>query len=249
MTLRLSLALLAGLYGCAAGVEEPSGAAAAGPGADGAHVDGGDGDSTAGGATDDDSPDASDNGGADGSTDGAVDDGTEDPSDGCDPGLADCDGDASNGCERNTDELGPCLPADNCTPLVHDGRQYYFCPDALGWDDARAACQLQTGGDLVQIDDKAEDDFVIATISANSWVGGSDSNAEGQWFWLPDSGPQFWSGDANGAPVTSAYTNWGSGEPNDAGDQDCQLASKENAVWDDQSCSLQLAYVCEVAAP
>ena len=83
----------------------------------------------------------------------------------CNDGWADCDGSAANGCERNVDPpsmggLGPCLPDAGCTQFSYDGRDYSFCPNGRTWSDARSRCQLQLLGDLVHVNDAAEEAFV-----------------------------------------------------------------------------------------
>ena len=37
----------------------------------------------------------------------------------------------------------------------------------------------------------------------------------------PESGTQFWSGLSGGSTVGGNYANWGTGEPNDSGGEDC----------------------------
>ena len=261
MKFGLCLVLVSGLFGCAAGVQGSD------KGQPSPQSSESDSDGANGGMNASDSMDASDgpsvdhDGGARASSDAGTDadrrDGSADAAaaDACDPGWADCDGDTVNGCERDTDSLGPCLPQPDCVFLDHDGRDYYFCPGALSWAAARANCRLQTNGDLVAVDDAAENAFLQTNLTGDAWLGSSDARLEGEWHWLPDDsgtadGPQFWAGDAGGSAVGGAYANWGSGEPNDAADQDCGLISRDNGgVWDDQSCGIELGYICEISVP
>ncbi len=168
--------------------------------------------------------------------------------DSCDAGWDDCDGDVVNGCERNVDSpamggLGPCLPDSGCVHQSYNGQDYYFCPTARTWDDARAHCQQQLLGSLLHINDADENAFVQSQLLADSWIGGTDSMTEGVWLWGND-GSQFWMGQSGGTALQ--YANWNSGEPNDYnGAEDCAEIFT-NGLWNDQPCSSTHAFVCEV---
>jgi len=81
----------------------------------------------------------------------------------------------------------------------------------LLWPDAQAAA-LVLGGNLVTVNDAAENAFLLETFGASAisatppegglislWLGLNDAAQEGQFVW------------ADGAPIT--YTNWVPGEP------------------------------------
>ena len=78
------------------------------------------------------------------------------------------------------------------------------------------------------------------------WLGGSDSNVEGEWRWVegPEGledggiGRQFWQGKGSGSAgyaVNDSFTNWnGTGEPNDNNsDEDALQILSTNGLWND----------------
>lgn len=166
----------------------------------------------------------------------------------CDAGWADCDGTAANGCERDihavgSGGLGPCLPDASCSKASTAGHDYYFCPIARTWSDARSKCQLQLQGDLAHINDATEDAFIKAHISASNWVGSTDAAIEGLWTWADNRVP-FWRGTAGGTALNSLYVNWASGEPNGSGNCGQFYTSGQ---FDDADCASMLPFVCEVS--
>ncbi|HEX2678417.1 MAG TPA: lectin-like protein, partial [Polyangiales bacterium] len=168
----------------------------------------------------------------------------------CNAGFLDCDQVVANGCERDGNVQGPCMPDSNCTQKTFGGHTYYFCQNDSSWSAARAKCQLQLGGDLTEITSSGENAFVQGnlTASANAWIGASDSDLEGLYEWMNEGVP-FW---RNGASVLGGYASWSSGEPSaSASADDCVeiYAGGTNAgKWNDTACSTLKDFVCEVAA-
>jgi hypothetical protein len=166
----------------------------------------------------------------------------------CETDWADCDGVAANGCERDvrpvaSGGLGPCLPDTGCTQASTGGHDYYFCPTARTWADARSHCQVQLRGDLAQLADAAEDTFVRSRTPAISWIGDTDSAIEGLWVWANNRVP-FWKGTASGSAQNALYSNWASGEPNASGNCGVLYTSGQ---FDDANCNSTLSFVCEVS--
>ena len=166
----------------------------------------------------------------------------------CESNWADCDGLSANGCERDVRSvasggLGPCLPDGNCSKASNAGHDYYFCPIARTWSDARAKCRQQLRGDLAQIADATENVFIRSRISAISWIGDTDSAAEGLWIWA-NNGVPLWRGTTNGSALNGQYSSWASGEPNGSGDCGAFYTSGQ---FDDANCNSTLAFVCEVS--
>jgi hypothetical protein len=164
---------------------------------------------------------------------------------GCDANYADCDGTAANGCERDVRTpanggLGPCLPDTSCVKSTSGTHEYYVCPTARTWTDARSRCQLQTRGDLVQIQDANEDTFVKGKIGASVWAGHNDSAHEGTWVWSRSNVP-FWR-SGTGA-IASRYANWSPSEPNNSGNCGVFYTSGQ---FDDSVCTNTMPFVCEV---
>lgn len=160
----------------------------------------------------------------------------------CNADWADCDGNPGNGCEQQVSVVGPCLPDDTCERRLFGQRGYFVCQDARSWDEAQARCRGQLYGDLVRIDDAAEQAFVQGEIAGPIWIGGSDAGSEGQWRWS-DNGMRFWQGDAGGMATGGAYAKWDAGEPNGSGN--CQQMYADG-TWDDTVCAGMLGYVCEL---
>ncbi|MCC6323144.1 MAG: VCBS repeat-containing protein [Phycisphaerales bacterium] len=90
-------------------------------------------------------------------------------------------------------------------PFVNpaNGHRYYLLSSS-DWTSARAFA-LSIGGDLVTINDAAENAFVVSTfgpLATRLWIGLSDAASEGQFAWC------------SGQTPLPAYTNWEPGEPN-----------------------------------
>jgi hypothetical protein len=128
------------------------------------------------------------------------------------------------------------------------GHYYQLVTSAVSWDDARAAAEANTfrgmQGHLATITSQAENDFVRGLIPATEipgyavWLGGSDAGHEGQWQWT--------SGTEAGQDV--GYTNWNSGEPNNAGGGEDSLEMYGfglSGLWNDQPATSLRYYVVE----
>ncbi len=55
-------------------------------------------------------------------------------------------------------------------------------------------------------------------------------------------------GPDNGVSLTSAYTNYAVGEPNNSGNEDC-LIQLTNGVWNDVLCSQSYGFIVEYECP
>ncbi|HTV22601.1 MAG TPA: C-type lectin domain-containing protein [Polyangiaceae bacterium] len=110
---------------------------------------------------------------------------------------------------------------------------YRLTADTAVWLDARAACQ-SWGGDLVQIESAAEDDFLTARLTVDVWIGLSDRETEGTMLWVDASAPVF--------------THWGNAQPDDFNAQeDCgEKRVGDAGGWNDRPCDGEpQAYLCE----
>lgn len=66
------------------------------------------------------------------------------------------------------------------------------------------------------------------------WLGCTDEAEEGHWRWMSDDNALFYS---NGGASDGHYTNWGNGEPNNAGgSEDCAIMSVAG-TWVDDNCN------------
>jgi hypothetical protein len=125
------------------------------------------------------------------------------------------------------------------------GHLYEYVSSTLTWGGAKTAAEGRSkygaSGYLATITSQAENDFVSARLLNAGWMGASDSASEGVWRWVtgPENGTQFCSGNNPCSPVSNRYTNWNTGEPNDAGgNEDCgQFLAGGTGRWNDLPCS------------
>ena len=118
--------------------------------------------------------------------------------------------------------------------FVRGESSYQLTPFKMTWQQAQAYAE-QLGGNLVTINDAAEEDWLQQTYGTDLtfWSGFNDIAAEGNWQW------------ASGQQVT--YTNWAPGEPNNAGNQDWGTFNWGAAdQWDDNSAATELFGVIEI---
>uniref|UniRef100_K1QR35 C-type lectin domain family 10 member A n=1 Tax=Magallana gigas TaxID=29159 RepID=K1QR35_MAGGI len=110
----------------------------------------------------------------------------------------------------------------------------------LSWNDASMKC-LMSGSKLVEIETKAENDFLTTTLpnfkaGEAYWTGGKDDVTEGLWVWISSG-------------VTFGFLNWNQGEPNDAGGiEDCLQLYKRRGrktYWNDNYCERSFNFICE----
>lgn len=126
-----------------------------------------------------------------------------------------------------------------------DNRCYAPTDLAATYDEAAALCAARGAGfRLAEIGSAAENDFVARVIGTGEfWLGATDLASEGVWVW-DGSGTRFWSGGPTGAPEPGVYTNFETGEPNDAGGSDC-LRMITGGAWRDINCGQEYPAVCE----
>ncbi|MEM6448676.1 MAG: LamG-like jellyroll fold domain-containing protein, partial [Cyanobacteria bacterium P01_D01_bin.105] len=107
--------------------------------------------------------------------------------------------------------------------IYHNGSYYLLSSNDLTWEEAQAQAE-SIGGNLVTINDAAEEAWLHTTFSASGelWIGLTDKSVEGQFEW------------ASGEAVT--YTNWSPNEPNDSGaGEDYAIFNRAGTQqWDDR---------------
>ncbi|KAG1946365.1 ladderlectin [Pimephales promelas] len=107
---------------------------------------------------------------------------------------------------RNANRLGADDLARRCpTTWTKLGlRCYKVIPDPTNWITAERNCQ-SLGANLASVRNKLENKFMLSLLpsTTRTWIGGHDAVQEGHWLW--SDGTVF------------LYTNWWSGEPNNAG--------------------------------
>lgn len=141
-------------------------------------------------------------------------------------------------CDGLTDEASPAnASCQGCALVTEGSHAYYVCPQMLSWDAAQAHCTL-FAADLVQVEDQAEQDFLLAQAltGPSVFIGLNDIEVEDQFVWVDGSAPGF--------------TAWGEGEPNDAlRGEDCTQLALATGLWNDIACATAAAFVCESVAP
>jgi hypothetical protein len=79
-------------------------------------------------------------------------------------------------------------------------------------------------------------DFAVTVAfgiqNADWWIGLNDRAAEDTFVWT------------DGSPVD--FTQWGAGEPNNSGDEDCVHLSSGSGDWNDLFCGQQNPYICRL---
>jgi Lectin C-type domain/PEP-CTERM motif len=85
--------------------------------------------------------------------------------------------------------------------FYYGGNEYFLTNQAGSWTNSQSEAQT-AGGNLVTINDAAEQNWLVNTFGNNQlfWIGFTDQAQEGNFQWI------------SGEPVT--YTNWSGGEPN-----------------------------------
>jgi hypothetical protein len=126
-----------------------------------------------------------------------------------------------------------------CTPeiVVDIGGHGYVLPDLmLPWAEARAYCQAR-GQDLLVVDQAKEYGLLIPykpmLVWTDTWLGATDAVKEGEWVWVDGQSHAF---------------EWGDGDPNGAGAENCLARVKP--VYDvgmpaDRDCLEPAMFICE----
>ncbi|XP_030643636.1 C-type lectin domain family 4 member F-like [Chanos chanos] len=113
---------------------------------------------------------------------------------------------------------------------------YYISTEERSWNESRQDCTKQ-GADLVTINNKEEQDFLLSVVKSTVWIGLTDRDTEGVWKWV------------DGTALNTGY--WDEGQPNTGGDndhEDCTASYQKNNrlnSWRDASCSTSFSWVCE----
>ena len=106
---------------------------------------------------------------------------------------------------------------------TYQDHKYYIAYEWLNWDEAKLRAE-ELGGYLLTINNADENTWVVNNLGENYkwdsyWLGYNDKDTEGTFVW------------ANGSEAT--YTNWYSGEPNNAGDEDVAEFNGYEGKWND----------------
>ena len=134
---------------------------------------------------------------------------------------------AAAGSRSFTFALGNALPY---TPCGATSSHYYeFVPVNLSWTAAKAAAEARSyfglQGYLTTITCAEENNFAYQSIGKKGWIGASDAAVEGDWRWV--TGPEA------GTTLSSHYTNWYPGEPNNSGGSENYAHFYNGGKWND----------------
>ncbi|XP_045173483.1 perlucin-like [Mercenaria mercenaria] len=133
-----------------------------------------------------------------------------------------------------------CMSATACMDGFepHQGSCYFFSHDKETWTGAYQSCKLFDAM-LVEVNSADEDAYLsskTSTLGNYWWIGLTDKLVEGQYVW--ETSLQVMTKDS--------FSNWGTGEPDGAGDEDCVVyAPSRNYQWGDAICTRTEHYICE----
>jgi hypothetical protein len=114
---------------------------------------------------------------------------------------------------------------------MFNNREYLAVSSSASISDARSDCESR-GAHLVTITSSGENSFVTSLVpGTHAWIGLSDSDAEGTWTWS--------TGEA------LSYSNWNTGEPNDAAPGEDYAEITSSGRWNDLPTSWNIPYICE----
>ncbi|MBS1746371.1 MAG: HYR domain-containing protein, partial [Bacteroidetes bacterium] len=114
---------------------------------------------------------------------------------------------------------------------TYSGHKYFISTATVNWTSAKAIA-TSLGGHLVSIGSAGEQNFLQTATVTQAWIGLTDEVSEGNYSWVTNE------------PVT--YTNWSSGEPNDAGGiEDYAIINWYNGTWNDLSNGYNFPFIVE----
>uniref|UniRef100_W5MQN5 C-type lectin domain-containing protein n=2 Tax=Lepisosteus oculatus TaxID=7918 RepID=W5MQN5_LEPOC len=121
-----------------------------------------------------------------------------------------------------------------CPPgwVNFEKRCFQYIRQEKTWVDAELDC-ISKGGNLASVHSEEEHQFLKQQISSKEipmWLGGTDCYKEGTWFW------------SDGAQWN--WVKWNTGEPNNAGIENCIHLNYDQEGWNDISCNNQYPYIC-----
>ena len=99
------------------------------------------------------------------------------------------------------------------------------------WSDSRLKCQTM-GSDLAVISSAGENQFIanliedrLSDTTVGAWIG-LQRKSDSMFYWI------------DGTPLDGQYTNWGSGEPNNAKGNEDAVYLYSGGQWNDDPCNL-----------
>ncbi|XP_037389963.1 macrophage mannose receptor 1-like [Pygocentrus nattereri] len=135
-------------------------------------------------------------------------------------------------------------------------RQFHVVNENKKWTDAQKYCR-ETFTDLATIESQEEMNALVAVLNektGNFWIGLSQKENKDNTCFQGAARPRMASG-VNQSWTWSdgsnfSYSNWNSGEPNNAGTGNCgELRSADKYRWNDADCSHTNQFVCYKKLP
>ena len=116
---------------------------------------------------------------------------------------------------------------------------YHFGTAYVTWKEGRQFCN-ERGGYLAEIERyDEENNAIIEYLNAQNllrdfWIG--LKLEDGKWIW-----------NNSGSDTAHRYTNWGTGEPNNAGNNEgcAEILYRYNWRWNDSNCERKIHVICE----
>ena len=121
-----------------------------------------------------------------------------------------------------SEEINPSLNRLNRSVSFFGANAYQITDISTTWAAAEAQA-ASLGGHLVTITSAAENNFVRDTFGSygNLWIGYTDQGVEGTFAWI--------------SGVTPTYTNWNSGQPDNAGGAEDYTTLLPSGLWQDEN--------------
>ena len=111
------------------------------------------------------------------------------------------------------------------------GHYYKLYTTLSNWSTAKSSA-IAVGGYLATVTSSTENQFLYSNgLAANTpWIGGTDEVTENTWAWVTG---ETWN-----------YSNWGSGEPNNSGNED-YITMRSDGFWNDWTGTGTAYYIVE----
>ncbi len=130
------------------------------------------------------------------------------------------------------------------------GNFYKYVPYFTNFTTAQAQAGTMllngVGGYVAVSNSATENAYLASLINTPTWIGGSDVGVEGEWRYTGgvENGELFWMGSQTGSPQNGNYTNWGTGEPNNSGNED-NIELRTDGFWNDTNVGSIRPYIVE----
>nr|XP_055064541.1 CD209 antigen-like protein B [Misgurnus anguillicaudatus] len=112
--------------------------------------------------------------------------------------------------------------------IYYQSSLYFISSEKKSWNESRRYCR-ERGADLIIINNKEEQDFIMKFGKIKVWIGLTDIDEEGRWKWVDNS--------------TLSYRFWVSGEPSGGTKENC--VESYSLGWNDNSCNRAQKWICE----